>query len=457
MTKKNYLNILIILLISISLVRGKCDSDKVISPPSDGTERPEPVEEKVCKITTDTDTRRGVVTCEKNTTNCQGEWVVGCRPSNGILIPKAQKDQIFVKALNQDERRSNEDGKSWTTAFSDLQKGIKYAFENNKKMVYVAQGTYKPTSYPNGGSGDDRYKHFSLRNGIEVIGGFPGEKLDEPNNPEQYETILSGDIGTKDDRDNVYHVFYHPDGTNLNNSAKLAGVTITQGYAYFASPDVNEPRKLGGGMYNFKSSPTLTTVTFRNNTARDGGGMYNFKSSPTLTGVAFTENTAITGGGMRNYKDSSPTLKDVTFTKNEATVNGGGMHNWDNSSPKLTDVTFTKNKATINGGGGMYNYYYSSPKLTGVTFNSNTASRYGGGMFNFVGCSPEFISNVVFNKNIVGSVGSDLISYGGAIYNSKTSAITGTPTYGTGDDENKKVVKNTDGTYSFVKSNSWPW
>ncbi len=45
------------------------------------------------------------------------------------------------------------DGKSWATAFSDLQKAIDTAFAVSKETksimaVIVAQGTYKPTGWP---------------------------------------------------------------------------------------------------------------------------------------------------------------------------------------------------------------------------------------------------------------------------------------------------------------------
>ena len=55
-------------------------------------------------------------------------------------------------------------------------------------------------------------------------------------------------------------------------------------------------------MYNARqSSPTLTDVTFSDNSAVSGGGMYNNGSSPTLTDVTFSANTADFGGGMYNY------------------------------------------------------------------------------------------------------------------------------------------------------------
>ncbi len=144
MTKKNYLNILIILLISISMLRaGDCEegASKVINPTP---------------------------------------------PYNPV---KALLGGVFVKAGT----RTTKNGKSWNTAFSDLQEGIDDAFKNKKKKVYVAQGTYNPQSSPTGGS-DERYKHFALKNGVEVIGGYPGENVEEFNklNPDNIinKTIL---------------------------------------------------------------------------------------------------------------------------------------------------------------------------------------------------------------------------------------------------------------------------
>ena len=90
-----------------------------------------------------------------------------------------------------------------------------------------------------------------------------------------------------------------------------------------------------GGMYNFSSSPTLNNVTFSGNTASLGGGMYNENSSPTLSNVTFSGNDAWHGGGIYN-KNSRPTLSNVTFNGNSAVL-GGGMYNY-SSTPTLSNV-----------------------------------------------------------------------------------------------------------------------
>ena len=59
-------------------------------------------------------------------------------------------------------------------------------------------------------------------NGVAIYGGFAGTEepatfdLDDRDLTAN-ETILSGDIGTPgNNADNCYHVFYHPEGTNLD-------------------------------------------------------------------------------------------------------------------------------------------------------------------------------------------------------------------------------------------------
>ncbi len=52
----------------------------------------------------------------------------------------------------------------------------------------------------------------------------------------------------------------------------------------------------GGGLYNDHASPTLTTVTFGDNTAQVGAGMVNFNNSnPTITDAVFIGNSTRRG------------------------------------------------------------------------------------------------------------------------------------------------------------------
>ena len=193
---------------------------------------------------------------------------------------------------------------------------------------------------------------------------------------------------------------------SIDRTSLLYGVTIAGGY------DGNTG---GGGMFNNNSSPTLSNVTFSKNKASHGGGMNNYNnSSPTLSDVTFSENeTGDIGGGMYN-NNSSPTLINVAFSGNEAFNGAGGMYNDDNSSPTLINVTFSRNKSDFPGG-GMWNSS-SSPTLINVSFFGNTADGFGGGMHNTSGTSATLINVTFVNNTATGN--------GGGMFNSNDGGNT---------------------------------
>jgi hypothetical protein len=268
----------------------------------------------------------------------------------------------------------NNDGSSWTNAYRYLQNGLADAKSSAKPVdIRVAQGVYKPdedTLHP-AGTGD-RMAAFQLINGVTIKGGYSGTQMSllgadpDARDIALYQTILSGNIGAPSDaNDNIYHIFYHPEGLNLNNTAILDGFTITGGNANGSWPHSS------GGMFNWENSPTVDNCTFTANSAlSSGGGMFNaYYSSPTVKGCTFSTNSAAHGGGIYNFI-SSPTVKGCTFTDN-STIEGGGMNN-DFSNPRVEGCTFTNNSA--NDGGGMYNED-SSPRVKGPTVKGCTIAN----------------------------------------------------------------------------------
>ena len=291
----------------------------------------------------------------------------------GIYCTTGMAATIYV---DTDAPGPTYDGSSWATAFEYLQDAL--AVAQNGNDILVAEGTYSPdanSSVP-GGSGS-RSATFQLKNGVAIYGGYAGFGTPDPNarDIELYETILSGDlesddVGDANRTDNSYHIFYHPSGTNLDNTAMLDSVTITGG-----NTDTDDS---GGGMYNYDSSPTLTNCTFRENTATGtlsyGGGMYNYSNSshPTLTNCTFIGNSAgLRGGGICNYSYASPTLTNCTFIRNSVDNYGGGMSNYSYASPTLTNCTFIENSAFR--GGGVYSYDDCILTLTNCILWDNTA------------------------------------------------------------------------------------
>ena len=307
---------------------------------------------------------------------------------------------IYVDA----DAMGGDDGSSWDDAYTDLQPAL--AAASSRDEIWVAAGTYKPTS------GTDRYASFQMVNGVEIYGGFdPGAGATKFRDRDwvTYATILSGDIGTEGDRsDNSYHVFYHPDGTNLDRSAILDGFTISGGNADGGT----WPHWDGGGMYNDASSPSLTNCTFEGNSSTaGGGGMSNWtSSSPLLTNCTFEGNWSnLSGGGM--FSDhSSPVLINCTFSGNWAEDSGGGMLNTWESPAELINCTFEGNSANENGG-GVFNYA-SSPTLADCTFEGNSTDNKGGGVYNY-SASP-MLTNCAFLGNSA--------QLGGGMYNDTNSS-----------------------------------
>ncbi len=165
----------------------------------------------------------------------------------------------------------------------------------------------------------------------------------------------------------------------------------------------NKARQSGGGLFN-TSNPTLSSVTFTENTATAGfgGGMYN-SGDPTMDDIHFDDNHATIGGGMNNV--GRPVLTGSDFINNTASFEGGGMNT--TNSPKLTGIIFKGNWAPT--GGGMKNG--GNPELTDTAFISNTVSGNGGGMFNNAG-SPK-LTRAAFNGNSAAS-GGGIYSIGGS-------------------------------------------
>jgi len=280
------------------------------------------------------------------------------------------------------------DCSSWENACT-LQTALAITIEGDE--IWVAEGIHLPTT------GANRSATFRLWYGVALYGGFAGHETSrEQRNWEEHETILSGDIGvTGDNSDNSYHVVSGRSG--IDARATLDGFNITGGNAN--GDDWGD--RDGGGMYNEASSPTLTNVTFSNNSAEEsGGGMYNRDGNPVLTNVTFSGNSSqgdggwmCDGGGMYN-EEGNPTLTNVAFSGNSSQGDGGGMCNED-GNPALTNVTFSGNSSQGDGG-GMWNLF-SHPVLSNVTFNGNSSQGVGGGMFNAVS-SPTLTNCIVWGN-----------------------------------------------------------
>lgn len=303
-------------------------------------------------------------------------------------------------------------GGSWATAYPTLQDALATAASGDQ--IWVAAGIYYPDE-GNGQTNDDRSSTFTLASGVAIYGGFAGTEAaldarDIAANP----TVLSGDIDQNDTANsdgvvvdpanitgnNAYHVVM---GSGVDDTAVLDGFIITAGQAN----STNAPDNNGGGLYSLNGSPTLNNLTFSGNVASLlGGGIHFDGGSGSVTASNLANNQAGRGGGLSTSNGSTATLANLIIENNSVTDSyGGGMYNSD-SDPTLDEVIIRNNAG--GRGGGLANLS-SEPVLTNVTLENNSATLYGGGIFNSGG------SHITLTQ---ADIISNTASYGGGMYNS---------------------------------------
>ena len=306
-------------------------------------------------------------------------------------------------------------GTSWTNAYTDLQKAI--AAAPFASQIWVAEGTYKPTSK----SGDDARKYsFKLNNGVAIYGGFAGNETElGQRDIDSNSTILSGDINTTGNTDdNSYHVVV---ADYTTSSTILDGFTISDGNADEYDYVYNFNSDDGGGIHAYQSQAVFANLIIQNNNAEDeGGGVF-------------------TSGGFNQFIN-------VNFVNNTAENYGGGLYN--NSISIFTNTTFDNNIARY--GGGIYSDYQSSFNLINTVFNSNKAIDYGGAIYNYDTNNDSTIVNSIFDGNTS--------KFGGAIYNYYSSAVGTNLTFANNQAESGAAIYSqgdSDDTPTYFNSIFW--
>ncbi|MCP4710996.1 MAG: right-handed parallel beta-helix repeat-containing protein, partial [Planctomycetes bacterium] len=318
-----------------------------------------------------------------------------------MVLAGSAPGQIFV----DDSATGANNGTSWADAYVYLQDAL---VATSSGEIWVAKGTYKPDA----GDGQllgNRYATFQLKNGVTIYGGFAGNE--DPltfdladRNFAMNQTILSGDLDENDleiidpldlldDPTRANNSFHVVTGSGTDETAILDGFTITSGYANSGSMYIH-----GGGMFIYnESSPTLINLTFTKNYAENyGGGMYIFNTDP------------------EPHTFKTPTLTNCTFFKNSAKYRGGGICTNSNGGATLNKCQFIQNYSKLNGGGGMYNYAIRTSLLTlnSCIFRGNFTEVAGGGMFNKM--SHPVLINCIFNHNTA--------NHGGGLRNTSSNA-----------------------------------
>jgi hypothetical protein len=300
------------------------------------------------------------------------------------------------------------DGKSWETAYKDIQDALDYALRTGSE-VWVAEGAYTPTDKEN------REISFNLRPGIKMYGGFKGseKKLSERDAVKNI-TILSGDIGIpNDNRDNSYHVLKGAD------MALIDGFTITGGNANGLLQNAK-----GGALINYEDrignfpppaatvafSPIAENCIFMKNNAIEGGAIYSYnQSNPVFKNCSFIENSAEQGGAILDRVGVKSTIEGCVFKKNTAKWRGGATYFDYGSRPQILNSVFENNN-TEGHGAAIYTITRASQlEQTIVTVKDSTfignKADWRGGAINNTDQTILKVSNSKFTNNFAGKGG----------------------------------------------------
>jgi predicted outer membrane repeat protein len=294
-------------------------------------------------------------------------------------------------------------GTSWGDAYGSLQTAIDNAPAGSE--IWVAAGTYVPSST------GDRNASFTLKDQIEIYGGFGGFETDRgQRNIGANGTILSGDIGAAgNNTDNSYHVV---SVQNIPNYAILDGFTIAGGNAN--QRNTNDD---GGGIVIRSSRATFANLVITGNSAGDrGGGIYTNSIQSQFTNVVLISNSASQGGAM--FFDD--TIANDGITRSEVT---------------LTNSTFSQNTARSIGGG--IRSFRTQLNIFGTVFERNTAEGDGGGLFG--SASTINVTNSTFSNNISRATTTNIGVLGGGAINASQLTVTSSIFWGNQAVENSQI------------------
>jgi gliding motility-associated-like protein len=250
-------------------------------------------------------------------------------------------------------------GTSWATAYNDLNQALAASTfpAHYGDEIWVAQGTYKPTTTNN------RAATFLATFGYSVYGGFAGtETARTQRNPKLYLTILSGDIGVAGNAsDNSYHVVTLQ---GFQGGRDFDGFTISDGNANAGYPGSTTPQpdNSGGGVLELAlagdaSYADLKNDIIINNFAVYGGGFCSYgdgasaQSFFNLNTLLFDNNTAVFGGAVgavtMNGDWGMPYMQNCIFTNNNSLTGQGSVLACLTDNPYTGAVSSTIDNCTL--------------------------------------------------------------------------------------------------------------
>ncbi len=280
--------------------------------------------------------------------------------STGITMTvNPSQSRLYVKA----NATGSNNGTSWTDAYTDLQSALNTTCLAANAEIWVAAGTYKPTT------GTDRTIYFNVPSGRKLYGGFAGTETLLSQRPSNLiggginATILSGDIGTPSvNTDNTHNLVR---ATNCAAGTVFDGFTVQDAFKNNGNYDAaGFTNKANGANHTI----SITNCVFKNNVA-DVSTLQAFGAMLVYTQTAHTTNVSIS---------------NCVFANNNGGSNGGAIYAFSSNASSTTNCTvnntlFYNNTAEI---AGAISYRLQSGtngtmQVNNSTFVQNTASAFG--------------------------------------------------------------------------------
>ena len=196
------------------------------------------------------------------------------------------------------------DGSNWASAFKNLPEALASLTSG---QIWVAQGTYKPTT------GTDRTIAFQMKNGVNLYGGFAGTEtaLNLARNTQATPSILSGEIGPAGPLGNSFSVV-------IGANATLDGFTVR---------DANS--EVGGGISIINVNMTISNCIIRNNNAVGGGGVNLDDADAIFRNCLFMDNGSAGSAdaalrGISEVQFINCSFSNIYGTTNSIGINGNG-------------------------------------------------------------------------------------------------------------------------------------
>ena len=312
--------------------------------------------------------------------------------------------QLILRVDASQTSNPTPDGSSWVDAYPTLTEALNVAWAglatsdpaDDVTEIWVAQGTYKPTT-----STTDRTATFRLAPKAFLYGGFAGGPSGETERSARAglfnQTILSGDIDG--DPRNQLVDSYHVVTADTAGPYRLDGFQVMFGAANHPT-DVTDQR--GGGMLikdvdgTFEGSPSSIIVTNTRfqacHAATFGGGLFAWDSD--LVGVSRS-----TFNGCVAFA--------TTFDGEFPQGTGGGLSALDVRRLFVYNSSFVGNRAVHGGGVGLF------PRAGGL------AEPSGGGLFDSL--QTRFVNCLVADNTAV--AGGGVVVFGGTSANQKVAVF----------------------------------